>query len=140
MPEFTDRIQRVTADMQHILQELDRAAHNSVDPAYRERIAGELLVPGVVNDFKTVVDDMRMMLWTYMSSNPAAKGPNMSFQSIETKLQSVRMQRVTEMLRALEPDVTQPTTSALPEANTFFELIHNIAHTKIGRASCRERV
>lgn len=134
MPDFTDRIRSVTADLQQILAELDRAAQSSASADYRERIQRELLVPGVVNDFKTAVDDMRMMLWTYMSAQPAVQdGPSMSYPSVEARLQSVRMQRVTEMLRTLEPNVTQPATAALPEANTFFELIHNIAHSTVDR-------
>ena len=131
MPEFTERIQRTTADLQQLLVELDRAAQSDANAEYRERIQRELLVPGVINDFKTAVDDTRMMLWSYMSANPP--GPNMSYQSVEARLQSVRMQRVTDMLKTLKPDVTSGSTAALPEATTFFELIHDIAHTTLDR-------
>ena len=138
MPEFTDRIRRVTADLQQLLAELDGAAKSSASAGYREQIQRELLVPGVVHDFKTAVDDMRMMLWTYMSAGPAVQPgdlPSLSYPSVEARLQSVRMQRVTDMLRSLEPEVTQPATAALPEAHTFFELIHNIAHSTVDRHS-----
>jgi hypothetical protein len=43
------------------------------------------------------------------------------------------MQRVTEMLRALEPSVGQAATAQLPEASTFFELIQDIAHNTLDR-------
>lgn len=133
MTEFTDRIRRVTMDLQQILAELDRAAHSGDSAEYRERIQRELLVPGVVNDFKTAVDDMRMMLWTYMSAAPSTSGPDMSLKSVEARLQQVRMQRVTDMLKTLKPDVTSDTATALPEHATFLELIHDIASNTIER-------
>jgi hypothetical protein len=131
MPEFTDRIQSVTQDLQQILSELNRAAQSGASADYRERIQRELLSPGVINDFKTAVDDMRMMLWSYMSAAPATKGPDMSLKSVEARLQSVRMQRVTDMLKTLKPDVASGNTGALPEHATFLELIHDIASTAI---------
>ena len=144
MPDFTERIRRVTADLQLLLAELDRAAHSDASPSsdgaaaiaeQRARIQRELLVPGVINDFKTAVDDMRMMLWTYMSAAPATSGPDMSLKAVESRLQQVRMQRVTDMLKTLKPDVSSPTATALPEHATFLELIHDIASTTIDRHS-----
>lgn len=137
MPEFTLRIQRVTEELRHIFTELERAAHADADPAYRQRVSRSLLAPGVVKDFKTVIDDMRLILWSYMEADQKASSE--SIQNIEAKLQSVRMQRVTEMLRALEPDVHAPSTNQLPEAHTFFELIHNIANTTVDRHEGRSQ-
>ena len=133
MPDFTERIQRATADLQQIHAELDRAAHSDANTEYRERIHRELLVPGIVHDFKTAVDDMRLMLWSYMSAQAQSSGPDMSLQSVEARLQSVRMQRVTDMLKTLKPDVASGSTGTLPEHATFLELIHDIAHTAVDR-------
>jgi hypothetical protein len=131
MPEFTERVHRVTAELQQLLAELDRAAQGTASAEYRERIHRELLTPGVINDFKSAVDDMRLMLWTYMSSR--TNGPDMSLLSVEARLQSVRMQRVTEMLKTLQPSVTSETTAALPEASGFFSMIQDIANTAVDR-------
>jgi len=154
MSDFTDRIRRVTADLQQLLAELDRAAHTDASgqetagrgdqgvsqnkdqdamAKHREQIQRELLVPGTIHDFKTAVDDMRMMLWTYMSVATGTSGPSLSFQSVEARLQSVRMQRVTDMLKTLKPDVASGSTHSLPESTTFFALIHDIANTTLDR-------
>lgn len=127
MPELTDRIRTTTAALQQILADLDAAAH-AADPGYRDRIARELLVPGTIHDFKTAVDDMRHMIWSYMQANERGAG-----QDVESRLQSVRMQRVTQMLKALEPEITRPSAPSTAETQTFLELIHDIAHTTIDR-------
>lgn len=127
MPELTERIRKTTAQLQQILSELDAAAH-AADPACRERIARELLVPGTIHDFKTAVDDMRHMIWSYMQASERGAG-----QDVDARLQSVRMQRVTQMLKALEPEITRPSAPSTAETQTFLELIHDIAQTTIDR-------
>ncbi len=128
MPDFTDRIRRVTADLQAIRLELETAALPGADPGFRQRIAGELLEPATIDPFKAVVDEMRLMLWSYIEA-----GSKDSPQGLEAKVQSVRMQRVTNMLKTIQPEVGSPSTAALPGAATFFELIHDIAHNTIDR-------
>ncbi|MEO6119042.1 MAG: hypothetical protein ABIP12_00010 [Terriglobales bacterium] len=48
------------------------------------------------------------------------------------------MQPVTEMLKTLQPEVTQDSTAALPEASGFFSLIQDIAHSTVDRHQRRQ--
>jgi hypothetical protein len=69
---------------------------------------------------------MRHLLWSYIES--AQKDEN-----IERTLERVRMKRVTEMLRILEPDVAERTMDTTPEVDSFFEAVQKIASKALDR-------
>ncbi|HUQ50435.1 MAG TPA: hypothetical protein VM056_06975 [Terriglobales bacterium] len=128
MSQLTERILRATKDLQAIQDELSRAAASDASAQLRDDVMNEMLQTQMVSDFKTAVDHMRHLLWSYIEATSTE-----SKEDIAAKLQAVRMQRVTEMLKVLEPDVHQDATAALPGAQTFFDLIHNIAHSAMDR-------
>lgn len=125
MDELAERVHRVTKDLEHLRQELDRAA--TAGPEQRqqlERVKGQLSLV-LLNDFKASVDHMRHVLWAYIETLTREQG-----DQIERALQAVRMQRTTDMLRALQssaPDWEQP------EARSFLEQIQAIANTAVER-------
>lgn len=123
MPTISARIRRVTADLQAIQKELSSASASQSQETHK--VIDELLSDlSVVNEFKAAVDHMRLLLWSYIesASRPGKQNPNFL-------LQTVRMQRVTEMLRVLKPSVDEVTMPATPEAQSFFEVIQSIANS-----------
>ena len=128
MSELSTRIQRVTEDLRAIQAELDAAAQPSATSTDRERIMDELLQLNLMGEFKAAVDHMRLLLWSYIEAS-SAHNPN----SVERTLQSVRLQRVTEMLKILQPGMQEASMATAPEAQSFFDVIHKIAHSTMDR-------
>jgi hypothetical protein len=124
MSELSTLIRRVTEDLHSIQTELGEAAQSRADKAMRDQVMQQLVDANLVNEFKTAVDHMRVMLWSYIEAASAKK-------DVAETLQSVRMQRVTEMLKVL--DVEDVKTSKAPEAESFLDLINSIAATALDR-------
>lgn len=131
MMSLKDRIRRATEDLLTIQSELDAAASPRTLPSERKRIMEELSDPRLTADLKHAVDHMRHLLWSYMESTSKQRQ-----QDVAQTLQTVRMQRVTEMLRNLEPAVEGQAAST-PEATTFFDEIHKIANRALERHKTR---
>ncbi|HUR37211.1 MAG TPA: hypothetical protein VM009_05300 [Terriglobales bacterium] len=127
MMELQSRLQRAIDDLQVIKDKLEAAAGPPSKSGEKEHIVRDPQAMAQLRDLKTLVDHMRHLLWAYLDTSDQSNG------NVASRLQSVRMQRVTEMLKALEPEMTLPTTAALPEATTFFDLIHDIAHSTLDR-------
>lgn len=127
MSDLKSRIHRSIQDLQSIKEELESAASSKAPLSEKERVVADSQTMFMMRELKTLVDHMRHLLWAYIES------PDHSTRDVTARLQSVRMQRVTEMLKALEPEVGQPATAALPEASTFFELIQDIANSTLDR-------
>jgi hypothetical protein len=126
MSDLTTRIRRVTEDLQAIQNELVHATRPQADDGERERILRELAGSDMLHEFKSSVDHMRHMLWSYIES--ARKDEN-----IKRTLERVRMKRVTEMLEILEPDIIERRMNDAPEAESFFDAIQKIAGKALER-------
>ena len=87
----------------------------------------ELVDANMANELKVAVDHMRHLLWSYLEATEA-EGEN-----VAERLQNVRMRRVTEMLRTLQPVVGEKSVKESPESESFFQLIHQIANTTLER-------
>jgi hypothetical protein len=125
MTKLTDRIRRVTEDLHAIQSELSAAARPDFPLADRERLMQELVDANIVHEFKSAVDHMRHLLWSYIEAS--------SGKEVVEKLQAVRMQRVTEMLRILKPSMHDEQMTKTPEATSFFDMIQDIASTAFER-------
>lgn len=125
MSELSILIRRVTNDLHNLQNTLGEAARPDAAGAYRERVLQELVDANMVDELKSAVDHMRHLLWSYIevSSNPDS--------TVSEKLQRVRMQRVTEMLRGLQSGTGEPVHN--PDVASFFGTIHQIANTAIER-------
>ncbi len=86
----------------------------------------ELINMRVLDEFKASVDNMRHLLWSYIEASNAK-----SAHGVSHTLQQVRMQRVTEMLKILQPNVEESNISSSPESKSFFEVIHKIANSAV---------
>ncbi len=120
---FTTRIQRLTLELLSLQEDLASSAtiiaeeHPPRDPD--ERMAA-------VEGLKSAVDHMRHTLWGWMQSHTSP-------QEVADSIHTLRMQRVTEMLRALKPTVDQPYEDSTPEARSFFQEIQAIANRTVDR-------
>lgn len=126
MPDLTTRIRRVTEDLQAIQDDLG-AASKTHGSAEREAMLRELASSDMLHEFKAAVDHMRHLLWSYIESVQRD-------EKIERTLERVRMRRVTEMLRILEPDVSEKKMEhATPEFDSFFDAVQKIASKALDR-------
>ncbi|MCU1283951.1 MAG: hypothetical protein JWO13_301 [Acidobacteriales bacterium] len=124
MSELTTRIRRITEDLQAVQQQLSSAARPDAPSSERDAVMQEMINVELINEFKTSVDHMRHLLWSYIEAS-SSKGS----LTVSDTLQSVRMQRVTEMLKILQPTVDGAKGSASPEAKSFFDVINTIANS-----------
>jgi hypothetical protein len=126
MTDLTTRIRRVTEDLQAIQHELSTAAKSPATDAERDRIMQALASSDLLHEFKSSVDHMRHLLWSYIES--AQKN-----EDVRRTLERVRMKRVTEMLHILEPDVSEKRMHDLPEIDSFFDAVQKIASKALDR-------
>src|SRR5437879_3904630 len=124
MSELTKRIRRITQDLLAVQEQLSSAAHPDAPASVRDAVMEEMVNAELISEFKTSVDHMRHLLWSYIEASSSKGRLNVS-----DTLQSVRMQRVTEMLRILQPTVDGAKKTSSPEAKSFFEVINTIANS-----------
>src|SRR5437879_12070955 len=115
MSELTTRIRRITEDLRAFQEQLSSAARPDAPSSERDAVMQEMINLEMINEFKTSVDHMRHLLWSYIEAS-SSKGR----LTVTDTLQSVRMQRVTEMLRILQPTVDSAKGTSSPEAKSFF--------------------
>ena len=97
LSDITNRIRRVTEDLQALQVELDEATRKA-ETAQRHAVVDELVEGDLLDDLKNAVDNVRHFLWSYIEAtteNPA---------DLRSAMQGYRMQRVTEMLRLLKDE------------------------------------
>jgi hypothetical protein len=127
MSELSTLVRRVTQDLHDIQNTLTQAAQPDARSDFRDEVMHELVQANMANELKVAVDHMRHLLWSYLEA-AETQGAN-----VAERLQSVRMRRVTEMLRTLQPTVGEKSVRESPESASFFELIHQIANTTVER-------
>ena len=125
MSELTTRIRRVTEDLQAIQDELTRAAEPSADPGARNAIMEEMLKAELIDSFKSSVDQMRVLLFSYIEA-AASEGR----QTVYDTLQAIRMRRVTEMLKILQPAVENRRNTSSMDIRSLMDIVNQIAKPK----------
>ena len=130
MSDLTRRIRRVTDDLHAVQDVLNAAARPDAPVSERDAVMEELINMHILDEFKASVDNMRHLLWSYIEASNAK-----NVHGVSHTLQQVRMQRVTEMLRILQPNVEESKMAASPESKSFFEVIQKIANSAVDRHS-----
>lgn len=125
MSELTSRIRRVTEDLQAIQDELSKAAEPGADPSARTVLMEELLKAELIDQFKSSVDQMRTLLFSYIEAAASA-----GHESIYDTLQAIRMRRVTEMLRVLQPTVENRRNTTNTDLRSLMEMVNKLAKPK----------
>lgn len=126
MADLDTLMRRVIEDLRAIQAQLEVAVRADAPDGERDRLVRELAGSDMLHEFKSAVDHMRHLLWSYIAS--ARKDEN-----IQRTLERVRMKRVTEMLQILEPDIAEKRMDDAPEADSFFEAISKIANKALER-------
>ena len=125
MSDLTTRIRRVTEDLQAIQDQLSKAAEPGAHPEMRNVLMDELLHADMIDQFKSSVDQMRVLLFSYIEA-AASQGR----MSVYDSLQSIRMRRVTEMLRVLQPAVENRRDTTNTDLRSLMEMVNKIATPK----------
>lgn len=125
MSDLTTRIRRVTEDLQAIQDQLGKAAEPGADPGARNAIMDEMIDAELIDSFKNSVDQMRVLLFSYIEA-AASQGRYTMYDT----LQSIRMRRVTEMLRVLQPAVESRRDTANTDLRSLMEMVNKIATPK----------
>lgn len=117
--DLKTRLSRLCSDIAQIEHELKEVAQQQGGQTV------ELCDEQLLAEVKSAVDRVRHLLWPYVEA--AANRAN----GIDHALQHYRMERVTAMLRELSERLTEPRLEALPEAQSFFSNIQEIATTAV---------
>ncbi len=119
MQDLQARLTRLVFDLAQIEYELKQVARQNDGPPV------ELCNEQVLNEAKSAVDRIRHLLWPYVEA--AAKRA----LGLDQALQKYRMERITTMLHELTDRVAEPRMAALPEAQSFFSNIQEIATSAV---------
>jgi septation ring formation regulator EzrA len=85
---------------------------------------------GAVREFKAAIDYVRQLLWNYIQADTAQGG-----QSVDEEVRSLRLQRVTEMLQAIQQEVKVRKLTPTPATVTFLNAVQEIADAAFDRHS-----
>ncbi len=111
MNDLRATIQRITEDLNTLLREL-----SSADDRRARELVEQMLTSEVLTDFKISVDAMRHLLWIYIEAAAQTTRP-------ATIIQSARLQKAVDMLRALH---SSPVPEQFSGPETFFEHVQNV--------------
>lgn len=81
-----------------------------------------------VREFKAAIDYVRQLLWNQIQADTAQSG-----QSVDEEVRSLRLQRVTEMLQAIQQEVKVRKLTPTPATVTFLNAVHDIADAAFER-------
>lgn len=110
MNDVRATVQRITEDLNLLMRQLSDA-----DDAHAREFVDHMLSSEILADFKSSVDAMRHLIWIYVEAVSNSGGPGL--------LQSARLRRAVDMLRALHSD---PAPEQLSAPETFFEHVQNV--------------
>lgn len=111
MTDLRATFQRITDDLDDLMRQLSGA-----DDQQARELVEQLLTSEVLADFKNSVDAMRHLLWIYIEAVAQTRSP-------ATLVQSARLQKAVDMLRALH---SSPVPRQFGGAETFFEHVQHV--------------
>ena len=123
MDNITERIRRVTEELWDLHEELSPSSGGGPG-----KLSHPLERP-VLSAFKASVDHMRLVVWALIQAQ-ASKPPAEASGEV---LSSVRAERVTEMLKALRPDLEAGSLAQSPAGRTMLAEISAISHQTFDR-------
>jgi replicative DNA helicase len=116
MSNLPERIQAATEELRQLRIEIQTSA----PPTLAEMDSAAL------REFKAAIDYVRQLLWNYLQ---AGSSPG------EEELRSVRLERVTEMLHAIQQELKVRQFQPNPATATFLNAVHEIADAALERHS-----
>ena len=121
MSDLANRIHAVTLDLRSLQQEMQ-----SPLPASEPRLAE--LDSASLKEFKTVIDYVRQLIWTYLKAESLKEG-----QDIDEEVRSLRLQHVTEMLHTIQQEVKVRKLKPNPDTASFLNAVQEIADAAVKR-------
>ena len=113
--ELEDRIRDIIRELQEIQHELE-------NPSDTRLLASPRLPDALAREFKAEVDRLRVFLWAYMEAHAAS-----SDRDRETRIQSLRVERATEMLMAVRTQMGKAGLGDEAHARTLLSEVHTLA-------------
>jgi hypothetical protein len=113
------RIQTITKELGTLQAEMHSQLIDPAGAKISKLLQDDTTAP-VLNNFKAELDQLRRILWFY--SEEAGGKPAVA--AVDQDQQAHRVQRVTELLRALSPPPATPTALACEESGSFFERLN----------------
>jgi hypothetical protein len=102
MKDLSQRLNRLTEELHALRVQLEWTTFQSFSPKQQDRFLNSLLTPGLVEDIKTVVDQLATFLWCYIELAAVdAEQLESPRPEVDYALQSKRLVRVAELLRLL---------------------------------------
>jgi hypothetical protein len=112
------RIQKITTELEAIQAEMHD--HLTEPAAHRQaRLFEDSAAVEVLHHFKAELDQLRRILWFYIEE-AAAK----TSTATDAQQQASRLERVSELMRALAPQPKAPPTLTHQESGSFFERLN----------------
>ena len=121
MSNLPEKIQAATQELRQLQEEIQTSP---AEPKLAE-INTEAL-----REFKAVIDYVRQLLWNYVQADTAQSG-----HSVDEQVRSLRLQRVTEMLHAIQQEVKVRQLKPNPATVTFLNAVQEIADAAVERHS-----
>lgn len=121
MSKLPERIHSATRDLRQLQQEIQ-----SPLPAAGPRLAE--INNADLKEFKAVVDYVRQLLWTYIQADSLKHG-----QNVDEEVRSLRLQRVTEMLHAIQQEVKVRQLTPNSATVSFLNAVQEIADAAFQR-------
>lgn len=121
MSNLPEKIQAATQELREVQQEIQATAA-APKLAEIDSIA--------IREFKAVIDYVRQLLWNYIQADTVESG-----QSVDEEIRSLRLQRVTEMLHAIQQEVKIRQLKTNPATATFLNAVQEIADAAFERHS-----
>ena len=97
MEDLSDQIENITQELKALHAHLRWTTFQDADSGDQDRILNNLLNAGLGHDLKKAVDLLSQFLWCYIESAAA----RINSEGIDYAQQSLRLSKVTEMLRLL---------------------------------------
>lgn len=121
MSNLPEKIQSAMRELRLLQQEM------------KSSVAAPKLAPidtTALRELKAVIDYVRQLVWNYIQADSTQSG-----QSVDEEVRSLRLQRVTEMLHAIQQEVKVRQLKPTPETVTFLNAVQEIADAAFDRHS-----
>lgn len=121
MSNLPEKIQSATQELRRLQEEIQTS---TTAPNLAEADSN------AIREFKAAIGYVRQLLWNLIQADTLQRG-----QSVDEEVRSLRLQRVTEMLHAIQQEAKVRKLTPTPATVTFLNAVHDIADAAFERHS-----
>jgi hypothetical protein len=114
MSNLPEKIQTATQELRYLQRNIEGGAAAAPKLAEIDMAA--------VREFKAVLDYVRQLVWNYIEADTRSKG-----QDADDEIRSLRLQRVTEMLQAIQQEAKVRQLTPSSATVSFLNAVQEIA-------------